>query len=101
MFPTINKKATGINLKKLMNQQGFTVKDIQQYLYLGSVQSIYHWLSGTCLPSLDNLYAMSELFQVPMDEIIAGNRQRLTACTNSQCNRLYVYYTRLNQLRVA
>ena len=101
MFPIINKKSTGINLRSLMDQRGFSVKDIQKYLHLGSVQSIYHWLNGTCLPSLDNLYALSQLFQVPMDDIVCGNRRMLPTYMNPQCKRLYEYYTKLNELRVA
>ena len=101
MFPTIDKESTGMNLKKLMDQRGLIVKDIQKYLHLGSVQSIYHWLNGTCLPSLDNLYALSQLFQVPMDDIICGNRRIIPAEMSSQCKRIYTYYTKLNDLLAA
>ena len=66
MFPTIDKRKTGIQLRKLMDDRGLSVKDVQQYLGLGSVQSVYHWLNGISLPSVDNLYALSELFQVSM-----------------------------------
>ena len=46
MFPLIDKKKTGINLRRIMDERGLTVKDVQQYLGLGSVQSVYHWLNG-------------------------------------------------------
>ena len=29
---------------------------------------------GNSLPTIDNLYALSELFQMPVDEMICGNR---------------------------
>ena len=70
MIPLINKRETGINLRRIMDAKGITVKDVQQYLELGSVQSIYHWLNGNSLPTIDNLYALSELFQMPVDEMI-------------------------------
>lgn len=57
MFPTINLKETGTNLRKIMKERSITVKEVQQYLGLGSVQSVYHWLNGISLPSIDNLYA--------------------------------------------
>ncbi len=101
MFPTINRKATGINLRKLMDERELTAKDVQQYLHLGSVQSVYHWLNGECLPSVDNLYALSQLFQVTVDDILCGNRKKLTRCMSLQCKRLYAYYTKLNELCVA
>lgn len=73
MFPLINLKETGKNLRKIMREQDVTVKEVQHYLGLGSVQSIYHWLNGISLPSIDNLYALSVLFDVSMDELICGN----------------------------
>ena len=61
MIPLIDKKQTGINLRRIMDECGFTVKDVQQYLRLGSIQSVYHWLNGISMPSVDNLYALSYL----------------------------------------
>ena len=52
MIPLIDKRATGIQLRRLMDTRGITVKDVQQYLELGSVQSIYHWLNGISMPRL-------------------------------------------------
>ena len=75
-IPGINKKASGLKLRRIMDAQGITVKDVQQYLGLGSVQSVYHWLNGISMPTVDNLYAMSELLQVSMDEMGCGNRTR-------------------------
>ena len=49
MIPLIDKKQTGINLRRIMDECGFTVKDVQQYLRLGSIQSVYHWLNGISL----------------------------------------------------
>lgn len=74
-YPTINMKATGICLRRIMEQRRLTVKDVQKYLNLSSVQSIYHWLNGQSMPTVDNLYALSELFQLPIDAMIAGNRE--------------------------
>lgn len=82
-----------------MDKRGLAVKDVQHYLGLGSVQSVYHWLNGVSLPSVDHLYALSQLLQVPVDEMLCGNR-RLFADT-PQCKRLYAYYTRLEGLCVA
>lgn len=62
MFPAIDKKKTGINLRLMMDERGLTVKDIQHYLNLGSVQSVYHWLNGISLPTVDKL---NELRQLP------------------------------------
>lgn len=101
MIPVISRKETGIKLRKIMDEKGFTVKDVQEYLDLGSAQSIYHWLNGISLPTIDNLYALSELFQMPIDEMICGNRKKYVYQPRTlQEKRLYVYYVELNK-RVA
>ena len=34
MFPLINKRETGVNLRKIMDERGLTAKDVQEYLAL-------------------------------------------------------------------
>ena len=44
MFPLINKQETGVNLRRIMDMRGITPKDVQEYLGLGCVQSV--WKQG-------------------------------------------------------
>ena len=74
MIPLIDREKTGQQIRSMMEERGITVPEVQRYLCLGCVQSIYHWFQGKSLPSLDNLYALSELMQVPMDALICGDR---------------------------
>lgn len=102
MFPIIDKRKTGIHLRRLMEERDLTVRDVQQYLELGSVQSVYHWLNGISMPTVDNLYALSELFQLPMDEIVRGNRRReVVGLEDRRRQRLQAYYAALQELRAA
>lgn len=39
-FPMINKKETGQNIKNIMLAQGYSCKDVQEYLCLGCVQTV-------------------------------------------------------------
>ena len=103
MYPMINKRETGVNLRRIMDRQKMTVKDVQQFLELESIQSIYHWLNGISLPSIDNLYALSELFQLPMDDLICGSRPAIRKegriiDMDKNTRRLYTYYTLYNRL---
>ena len=75
MTPTIDKVKTGQQIRLLMEKHGVTVKDVKNALSLGCVQSVYHWLDGQSLPTLDNLYALSDLLKVPMDMMVCGNRR--------------------------
>ena len=75
MVPMISKKETGINLRKVMDMRGISAKDVQEYLGLGCVQSVYRWLEGHSMPTIDNLYALSKLLRVPIDDLVRGNRE--------------------------
>ena len=106
MFPLINKRETGINIRRIMDKQGITARDIQKYLGLGCVQSIYRWLDGISMPTIDNLYALSELFQIPIDTIVRGNRTPIVpeisfAMTDTKEKRLTLYYQKLSEKRAA
>ena len=92
-FPRIDMYKTGQNIKRIMQRKGMTVKDIQEYLELAAPQSIYHWFAGRCLPTVDNLYALSELFSVPMDTLVCGNREKAFCFYNSPIyQRIFMYY---------
>lgn len=85
-----------------MDERGFTVKDVQQYLGLGSVQSVYHWLNGLSMPTVDNLYTLSYLFQVSVDDMLCGNRRRIFIGENQvQVRRLCAYYDKINEIQAA
>lgn len=102
MFPIIDKRETGINLRRIMDKRGITVKDVQQYLGLGSEQSIYAWLNGRNMPTIDNLYALSELLRVSIDAIVRGNRVSLkTTRSNARDKRLLAYYVRVTEMCAA
>ena len=106
MIPLIDKRETGINLRRMMDKQGLTVNQVKQHLGLGSVQSVYHWLNGLSLPTIDNLYALSELLQVPIDAIICGNRAPIVprysfGKHDLRSRRLYTYYKKINERTVA
>ena len=69
-FPVIDPVATGANILRLRREQGFTVRDLQRYFGFEEPQAIYKWQRGQTLPSVDNLYALSALLGVPMNEIL-------------------------------
>ncbi len=74
---TIDMKKIGMRLKTLMQQNGFTVRDIQEYLCLACPQAVYKWYKGAGLPSVDNLLRLSELFHVHMDELLVKEHRPL------------------------
>ena len=69
-FPVIDPIATGKNISSLRKEKGLSVKDLQEYFGFEQPQAIYRWQYGKTLPSVDNLYALSALLDVPMERIL-------------------------------
>lgn len=99
-YPVIDTERTGQNIKHIMQMRGMTVKDIQAFLQLSTPQSIYHWFDGRNLPTLDNLYALSELFCLPIDALIKGSREfEYRQIKDAVHCRIITYYEKIVQLR--
>ena len=98
-YPVIDVIETGRNIKQVMLAKNLTVKDIQHFLGLASPQSIYHWFTGKSMPTLDNIYALSELFHMPVDMILRGSRKYVcTAFWDPMNRRLYEYFERIHSI---
>lgn len=77
-YPVLDPEATGRNIYRLRTERGLTVRQLQQYFGFTSPQAIYKWQSGQSMPTLDNMYALSRLFQVPMEAILADTGAALS-----------------------
>ena len=85
-FPVIDPIATGKNISSLRKEKGLSVKDLQEYFGFEQPQAIYRWQYGKTLPSVDNLYALSALLDVPMERILVPvpNRNYVTNMKKQQ-----------------
>jgi transcriptional regulator with XRE-family HTH domain len=75
-FPNVNLVKTGALLKNKTKEYNMTVKELQDYLKLSCPQPIYRWYKGQVLPSVDNLYLLSRLFDVHMEELLVINEYK-------------------------
>lgn len=100
-FPVIDPVATGANIVHLRTERGLSVRDLQTYFGFEEPQAIYKWQKGKSLPTVDNLYALGALLEVPMDEILVPVQsgtdrnvceQQADAC----CSFLFVLWGRLS-----
>lgn len=67
---SLDLKLTGQRIRTVMIEHGYTVKQIQEKLYLACPQPVYRWIHGYTLPSVDNLYRLSKLFCVHMEDLL-------------------------------
>lgn len=79
-FPVIDQIATGKNILSLRKEKGLSVKDLQEYFGFEEPQAIYRWQYGKTLPSVDNLYALSALLDVPMERILVPVPNQKNTC---------------------
>lgn len=93
-FPVIDLVATGENILRLRKEKGLSVRDLQGYFGFEEPQAIYKWQKGKSLPTVDNLYALSALLDVPMDHILVPTCPKLNIVTGQQdsscCSNLFI-----------
>lgn len=83
-FPVIDLPATGANIRQLRQTKGLSVRDLQQFFGFEEPQAIYKWQRGQSLPTVDNLYALSALLDVPMNDIlVSSNHSEISICAMS------------------
>lgn len=71
----IHEKLTGRKIKRVCEERGLTVQDIQKKMKIGAHQSIYNWFNGKAMPSLDNYYTLCKILGVPMESLIVEDRE--------------------------
>lgn len=92
-IPNIDQKATAWKLRKCMEKAGLKPTDIQQYLRLSCVQTVYRWLDGTNVPTVDHLYALSRIFRVRLEELLVFSSSEPQGVEESgQMMRMKHYY---------
>ncbi len=74
-FPVIDLPETGRQIERQRRQAGLTVRDLQDYFGFEYPQAIYKWQHGECLPTVDNLLALSRLLRVPMEDLLVYEDQ--------------------------
>ena len=69
-FPVIDPDGTGANIKALIKESGKTAAEVGRILMVSDKSVIYKWFRGDALPEIDNLYALSVLLGVTINDII-------------------------------
>ena len=70
IYLSIRQKETGNQIKRLLKENGYTVKDVQNAMGFENPQAIYKWMEGRSLPSLDNLIILSRILHISMEDIL-------------------------------
>lgn len=68
--PCINTIATGQKIRELMDENGYTTKDLQEVFGFNNRTAFYKWFDGRSLPTVDNLVILAWLFGCGVDDIL-------------------------------
>lgn len=74
-FPVLDLKATGKRIKELRLEKHISVNDICVYMGFENPQAVYKWQRGESLPTVDNLYALSKLFDTSIESILCEKKE--------------------------
>ena len=94
---------TGQVLNNKIRKRGYTVAEIQKELKLSCPQPVYRWINGQTMPSIDNLYRLSKLLKVHMEDLVIPRRDDVWILHRSQnpaeCIRLIKYQKAYQKIR--
>lgn len=68
---------TGRVIKNMITMRGFSIREIQEKLYLSCPQPVYRWMNGQTMPSLDNLYMLSSILGVQMEDLLMPRNEEM------------------------
>lgn len=75
MCRIIDPVATGKNIRTLCKERGLSTNAIAKALSLSDRRTVFYWFSGVSLPTLDNLYMLSGLLDVPLEKLIIAQNK--------------------------
>lgn len=67
----VDMEGTGRNIQRMRREHGMKVADIQEACGFNTPATIYKWMRGMCMPSLNSLVILAALFDVRIDDIVA------------------------------
>lgn len=73
----IDMELSGKKIHSAIKASGYSIRELQDMLFLSCPQGIYRWLKGTTLPSVDHLYNLSVILNVSMEDLLAVNDENM------------------------
>lgn len=67
---SIDTIQTGKKLYEIIKENNCKVSELQKLLNLSCPQPIYRWTKGQVLPSIDNLYMLSRIFEMHIEDML-------------------------------
>lgn len=91
-FPVIQGEKTGKRLRDMRKGKGIKVATVCAYMGGISEQAVYKWERGACLPTIDNLLALSHLYQVRMEDLLVYEEAEMVSYyfIQKNCSKIHL-----------
>ena len=76
-YTSMDMILTGQLIKRLVSEAGYSVSEVQNRLGLSCPQPIYRWYKGKNLPSVDNLFMLSSMLGLHMEDFLIQKDEEL------------------------
>lgn len=76
----IDMELTGKRIKQCITENDSCVVDLANYLGV-TLNAVYKWLHGQCLPTIDNLVAIANYFGTTIDDLVVT---RIVECEHER-----------------
>lgn len=76
-YTSMDMIMTGSLIKRLVSEAGYSVAEVQKRLGLSCPQPIYRWYKGKNLPSVDNLFILSGMLGLHMEDFLIQKNEKL------------------------
>ena len=57
-------------MRRCRQAKNLSVEQVREYLCIGSIQAIYKWEEGKSYPQTDTMFALMELYEIGLQELI-------------------------------
>ena len=89
VFMSIDCEETGVRIKRMIREKGYSVKDIQEAMGFENPQAVYKWLRGESLPAIDNLLILGKILNTRLENILAINGGDVVIMRRTILNRRF------------
>ncbi len=97
-YETIDAVKTGRHLERCIRSAGMSVAQIQKTLMLRYPQSVYRWFKGEILPSVNNLYMLSKLLGMHMENLLIMEPLGDDTAGNEDLDELFIFESEVRDL---
>ena len=70
VYISINMRETGKNIKKMVRECGYSVRDIMEITGISTEQAVYKWYRGESIPAIETLLVLTKTLDTDITELL-------------------------------